>query len=94
MASFIAGFTNSALVTFGLAFCLTVVLEVRASLLDPSLISHELRSFANNALGVEELQVSKTVHVRFTGNVFQSFIVTMAIQITDLLVRFIVFADV
>ncbi|XP_068714502.1 VWFA and cache domain-containing protein 1-like [Montipora foliosa] len=56
MSSFIAGFANSALVTFGLVFCLTVVLEVRADLLDPSLISHELRSFANNALGVEELQ--------------------------------------
>ena len=65
MASFIAGFTNSALVTFGLVFCLTVVLEVRASLLDPSLISHELRSFANNALGVEELQVSKTCSCSF-----------------------------
>ena len=57
MAFFIVGFTNPALVTFGLVFCSAVVFEVKASILDPSLISQELRSFANNALGVDELQV-------------------------------------
>ncbi|XP_068714501.1 VWFA and cache domain-containing protein 1-like [Montipora foliosa] len=56
MAFFIAGFTNPALVTLGLVFCSAVVFEVKASILDPSLISQELRSFANNALGVDELQ--------------------------------------
>ena len=57
MVSFVVHSRNAALVAFGTVFFTAVFFEVNSRLLDPILISQELRSFANDALGVDELQV-------------------------------------
>lgn len=55
MASLIVASKNISLTLLGIVFY--SVVQVNASQLDPSLISRELRSFANDALGVDKLQV-------------------------------------
>ena len=59
MASLIVASKKTSLTLFGIVFYSVVFLQVNASpsQWDPSLISRELRSFANDALGVDELQV-------------------------------------
>ena len=57
MASLIVPSKNTYLNLFGIVFHSVIFLQVNASLFDSSLISRELRSFANDALGVDELQV-------------------------------------
>ena len=57
MASLVVASRNTSLTLFGIVFYSVVFLQVNAGQLDPSLISRELRSFANDALGVDELQV-------------------------------------
>ena len=57
MASLIIASKNTSLTFFEIVFYSVVFLQANASQWDPSLISRELRSFANDALGVDELQV-------------------------------------
>lgn len=57
MASLIVASKTISLTLLGIVFYSVVFLQVNASQLDPSLISRELRSFANDALGVDKLQV-------------------------------------
>ena len=57
MASLIVASKNTSLTLLGIVFYSVVLLQVNASQWDPSLISQELRTFANDALGVDELQV-------------------------------------
>lgn len=56
-ASVVAHVKNSVIIVSIFYFVLIWSLQVSASLLDPSLISRELQSFARDALGVEEMQV-------------------------------------
>ncbi|XP_015763531.1 PREDICTED: VWFA and cache domain-containing protein 1-like isoform X1 [Acropora digitifera] len=56
MASLIVASKNISLTLLGIVFYSVVFLQVNASQLDPSLISLELRFFANDALGVDKLQ--------------------------------------
>lgn len=57
MASLIVASKNTSLTLLGIVFYSVVLLQVNANQWDPSLISQELRTFANDALGVDELQV-------------------------------------
>ena len=57
MVSLIVASKSTSLTLFGIVFYSVVFLRVNASQWDPSLISRELGSFANDALGVDELQV-------------------------------------
>ena len=57
MASLIVASKNISLTLLAIVFYSVVFLQANASQLDPSLISRELRSFANDALGVDKLQV-------------------------------------
>lgn len=56
-ASVVAHVKNSVIIVSIFYFVVIWSLQVSASLLDPSLISRELQSFARDALGVEEMQV-------------------------------------
>ena len=56
-ASVVAHVKNSVIIVSMFYFVVIWSLQVSASLLDPSLISRELQSFARDALGVEEMQV-------------------------------------
>ena len=51
--------SNTALAAFVLTVCAIFPSQVDADLLNPSLIMRELRTFVNDALGVDELQVRK-----------------------------------
>ena len=51
--------SNTAFAVFVLTVCAIFASQVDANLLDPSLIMRELRTFANDALGVDEIQVRK-----------------------------------
>ena len=53
--------SNTAFAVFLLNVCAIFSSQVDANLLDPNLIMRELRSFADDALGVDELQVRYTV---------------------------------
>ena len=56
MASLI---THEAAVVLFLVICGIFTSQVNGSLLDPDLIARELQEFANDALGVDDLQVRK-----------------------------------
>ena len=51
--------SNTAFAVFVLTVCAIFESQVDANLLDPSLIMRELRTFANDALGVDEIRVRK-----------------------------------
>ena len=57
MASLIVASKNTCLTLFGIVFYSVVFLQVNAIQFDPSIISRDLGSFANDALAVDELQV-------------------------------------
>ena len=56
-ASVVGHVKNSVIIVSIFYFVVISSLQASASLLDPSLISRELQSFARDALGVEEMQV-------------------------------------